>query len=175
MSPKETVWHTKSSWCQLCPTDYDCIALLTGRIQLVRPAWGSSRVKRTSAPGWWSVWGSLPVQRKRKLSDWSPLAVTRPLASAALHASPAAPCSADEQVPGEKKKKRKRRYKFNHWNVVFVQCNTEVSSWLNKETGVPEVSCEGSSGCSSQPKAPGGVSWLQGTARGWSSSHIKDW
>ncbi len=62
---------------------------------------GSICVKRRSALEWWSVSGSPPVQRKRKPSDWSPLAATRPLSSAARHASPVTPCSADGQVPGK--------------------------------------------------------------------------
>lgn len=39
----------------------------------------------------------------------------------------------------------------------------------------PGVSYEGSSGCSSRPRAPGDVSWPQGTAHGWNSLHTKDW
>lgn len=49
------------------------------------------------------MWVNQPVQRKRKLSDWSPPAEVPPLASAAQHAWPIVPCSVDELVPSKNK------------------------------------------------------------------------
>lgn len=88
---KEAVWRTVPLWC-------------LGRIQLLWQPRGSRCVKRMSALEWLSVWGSPHVQRKTRPSDWSPLAVTRPLSSAAQPSSPTVPYSADEQVPTQGKK-----------------------------------------------------------------------
>lgn len=61
------------------------------------------------------MWGSPHVQRKTRQSDWSPLAVTRPLSSVAQRASPTVPYSADEPVPAQGKK--------NKQACVKLKCN----------------------------------------------------
>lgn len=53
------------------------------------------------------MWASLAAQRRRKLSDWPPLAVIRLPFSAARRALLIAPCSADELVPGKREGEKK--------------------------------------------------------------------
>lgn len=123
-------------------------------------------VKQRSAPGWWSEWESQRAPRKMMPSGWWRPAATRPPSSAARHASPTVLYSADEQVPNHGFKTGKCR--------EWVQRGQEPKRMVNN-LNTPEVSCEGSSGCSSRPRAPGVLSWLQGRAHGWSSWHTEDW
>lgn len=137
------------------------------RILLLQKLFHFLAVKQRSALGWWSEWGSRHAPRKMMPSGWSRPAATRPPSSAARHALPIILYSADERVPSQGSKKGKCR-------VGTAQEKKKPKRMVNN-FNTPEVSCEGSSGCSNQPKAPGVVSWLQGRAHGWSSWHTEDW
>lgn len=123
-------------------------------------------VKQMSALGWWSEWGSQHAPKKMMLSGWSRLAAAHPPSSAAQRALSTVLYSADVQVPIQGFKKGKCR----EWVQRGQQPKCLVNNFYT-----PEVSCEGSSGCSNQPKALGVVSWLQGRAHGWHSWHTEGW
>lgn len=77
-------------------------------------------------------------------SGWSRPAVARPPSSAARHALPTVPYSADEQVP-----------MMGQMHRMCIVC-TIAKKYFNI-FNTPAVSCEDSSGCSNQPKAPDAV------------------